>query len=569
MATIVNKSDWTVKSPPPEDFLSVVSGAGFSPEHAPFIAQLLWARGINTKEKIEKFFNPDYTTGVHDPFLFKGMEKAATRVVRAIQNKEKIIVFADYDADGVDGAVIMAEFLKKAGGEHEVFIPDRFTESYGLTLERIDEFKELGARVLITIDCGVTDYDEVEKANSFGMDVIILDHHIVPPKWPNAYAIIDHKQEDDTYPEKVLCGTGLAFKLVQAVLKKERFGLVEGWEKWFLDAVAIATVADMVPLTGENRVLVKYGVEVIKKMRRPGLKALLGEKAIHPQEITAETIGFYIAPRINAASRMDHANTAFELMLTDEDEKADWLARRLEEKNQERRTLVEKILKTLEVRLAGKEPPIIIFEGSPEWPAGVLGIAANRILEKYGCPVFLYGILPDIVKGSCRAGKGFNVVELMRGAEDCFDDFGGHAVSGGFSMKLENVERLKAKLQASLEQFAPPDSEPIQADAEIALKDVTSELYALTKSFEPFGQENPKPLFSLRGVKLKEVKHVGADQTHVKLKLGDEGLGAIYFRGSHNGFKTGDTVDILAELQENTWRGTTKIELNIVEAVKK
>src|SRR3990167_9016734 len=503
MATIVNKSDWTVKSPPPEDFLSVVSGAGLSPEHAPFIAQLLWARGINTKEKIEKFFNPDYTTGVHDPFLFKGMEKAATRVVRAIQNKEKIIVFADYDADGVDGAVIMAEFLKKAGGEHEVFIPDRFTESYGLTLERIDEFKELGARVLITIDCGVTDYDEVEKANSFGMDVIILDHHIVPPKWPNAYAIIDHKQEDDTYPEKVLCGTGLAFKLVQGVLARKNYGIIPGWEKWLLDSVAIATVADMVPLTGENRVLVKYGIDVLKKMRRPGIRSILKQRNIQPSEITAETIGFVLAQRINAASRMDHANTAFELLLTENQIEAEWLAKRLEEKNTERRGLVDEILKKLDEKLAGVESPKLIFEGSAEWPAGVLGIAANRLLEKYHCPVFLYSELPGVIKGSCRSFEGVNVVELMRHASDLFSDFGGHAFSGGFSLLPEKLEDLEKRLRKSLDSFIYKEISR-EADAEISLDDVTPEIYAMLQELEPFGQGNPKPVFLLHDILIKE-----------------------------------------------------------------
>ena len=466
--------------------------------------------------------------------------------------------------------------MKKVEANFEVFIPDRFVEQYGLSMARIEEFKGLGAKLIITIDCGITDFNEIEKANEYGIDTIIFDHHIVPPKWPNAYAIIDHKQEDDTYPEKVLCGTGLAFKLVQGVLAKKNYGITPGWEKWLLDCVAIATVADMVPLIGENRVLVKYGIDVLKKMRRPGIRSILKQRNIQPSEITAETIGFTIAPRINAASRMDHANTAFELLLTKNQIEAEWLAKRLEEKNLERRGLVEEILKKLDEKLAGIESPKLIFEGSAEWPAGVLGIAANRLLEKYHCPVFLYSPQINVVKGSCRASEGVNVVELMREAEDCFSDFGGHAFSGGFSLLPEKLEELEKKLRESLDGFIYKEVSR-EADAEIFLDDVNSETYALLQKLEPFGQGNSKPVFLIKDIVIKELRHVGSDQTHVKMKLGNDGLalrspqgevGAIFFRGSHNGFKQGDRVDVLAELQENRWNGFTNIELNIVDAIK-
>ena len=531
------------------------------------LRQLLWNRGLKTKEEIEKFLNPDYEKHVHDPFLFKGMEKAVLRVIKAIDSKEKIIIFADYDADGIDGAVVLAEFLKKVEANFEVFIPDRFVEQYGLSMARVEEFKGLGAKLVITIDCGITDFNEIEKANEYGIDTIIFDHHIVPPKWPNAYAIIDHKQEDDTYPEKVLCGTGLAFKLVQGVLARKNYGIIPGWEKWLLDSVAIATVADMVPLTGENRVLVKYGIDVLKKMRRAGIRSILQSRNIQPQEITSGTIGFVLSPRINAASRMDHANTAFELLLTENQIEAEWLTKRLEEKNTERRGLVDEILKKLDEKFAGVESPKLIFEGSREWPAGVLGIAANRLLEKYHCPVFLYSRQQNVVKGSCRASEGVNVVELMRGAEDCFSDFGGHAFSGGFSLLPEKLEDLEKRLRKSLDSFIYKEISR-EADAEISLDDVTPEIYAMLQELEPFGQGNPKPVFLLHDILIKELRHVGSDKTHVKMKLSDKGIGAIYFRGSHNGFKAGDTVDILAELQENRWNGFTNIELNIVDAVK-
>ena len=361
-----------------------------------------------------------------------------------------------------------------------------------------------------------------------------------------------------------------------------------GWEKWLLDCVAIATVADMVPLTGENRVLVKYGIDVLKKMRRPGIRSILKQRNIQPSEITAETIGFVLAPRINAASRMDHANTAFELLLTENQIEAEWLAKRLEEKNTERRGLVDEILKKLDEKLAGVESPKLIFEGSAEWPAGVLGIAANRLLEKYHCPVFLYSELPGVIKGSCRSFEGVNVVELMRHASDLFSDFGGHAFSGGFWMLPEKLPFLKERLVNALDSGGFEKKEVVvEADFEFTIEDVNAEVFNVISKLQPFGQGNPKPVFLVKDVVIKELRHVGSDQTHVKMKLlarrslgeggGDEGLalrspqgevGAIYFRGSHNGFKQGDRVDVLAELQENKWNGTSNIELSIVDAVK-
>ena len=561
--------NWIVKPSVPEEFFVLLTNSKQPITPNRLIGQLLWNRGLKTAEEIEKFLNPDYEKHVHDPFLFKGMEKAAGRLIRAVDAGEKIIVFADYDADGIDGAAILAGFLKKGEADFDVFIPDRFVESYGLSMKRIDEFKALGAKLIITVDCGVTDYDEIEKANEYGMDVVVMDHHIVPPRWPNAHAIVDHKQEDETYPEKVLCGTGLAFKLIQGVLLKKRYGTVPGWEKWLLDAVAIGTVADMVPLTGENRVLVKYGIDVMKKMRRPGLRAMLRAKNILPENITAETIGFTIAPRINAASRMDHANIAFELLMTENQYEADWLSKRLEEKNAERKTLVEAIVGELERKLAGIESPKLILEGSSEWPAGVLGIAANRLLEKFGCPVFLYSEMPAVVKGSCRAPDGMNVVELMRSTKDVFSDFGGHAHSGGFSIPPEKLITMRPQLEEIIESGSFERREtPVEADAEMELSQVNADTYAAISELEPFGQGNPKPVFLLKNVLIRELRRVGQDQTHVKMKLGEQGIGAIFFRASHNGFKEGERIDVLANLQENRWNGNTNIELNIIDAVK-
>lgn len=592
MAIFVNSKKWIVKPPATEDYLRLISNLQFprlpwsavetaggrAISNPILFGQLLWNRGLKTEEEIEKFLHPDYEKHTHDPFLFKDMEKAVERIFKAIKNKEKIMVFADYDADGISGAVVMSEFLKKAEAEFDVSIPDRYKEQYGLSMGKVEEFQISGVKLLITIDCGVTSFNEIEKANGYGMDVIILDHHIVPPRWPNAFAIIDHKKEDETYPEKILSGAGLSFKVAHAVIKKhgEELGIIRGWEKWLLDCVAIAAVADMVPLTGENRVFVKFGIDVLGKMRRIGLRSMLVLRNISASDITAETIGYTIAPRINAASRMDHANTAFELLVTENQVEADWLAKNLEEKNAERRGIVDDILKQVQQKLGEPDSIKLIFEGNDTWPPGVLGIAANRLTEKYGCPSFLYSIVAGVVKGSCRAPDGVDLVSFMSKAGDLLSDFGGHKLAGGFSADPKNVSMLEKRLRELAESLVYDKTTAIfEADAEIALEDVNLGTFKLINYLEPFGKENPKPLFILRNIDIKEVRHVGQDQTHVKMKLTqesralrsfNEGVGAIYFRAAHNGFKQGDKLDILAELQENKWNGNTAIELNIIDA---
>ncbi|MFY9461787.1 MAG: single-stranded-DNA-specific exonuclease RecJ [Candidatus Sungiibacteriota bacterium] len=555
-----SESKWSVKPAPPAEFFT-----GF-PDVPPLVASLLWNRGISDKNAAKAFLNPDYENTILSPFLFRDMKRAAERIENAIFRKEKITVFGDYDADGVCGASIMHKFLKEAGADFDVYIPDRGRESFGLSLQKVRDFHEAGTKILITIDCGVTDYDEIELANSMGMDVIILDHHVVPPKWPNATAIIDHKHPDETYPEHVLSGAGLAFKLVQALLSSGKFELPAGWEKWLLDIVAIAAVADMVPLTGENRALVTYGLKVLRKTKHLGLRELFRLQNRDQRDADVETISHFIAPRINAASRMDHANTAFNLLTTENEEEARWLAQRLEEKNNERKQVVEDILEDLNAKLSVKEPAAVIFEGSAEWPAGVLGLAATRLVETYHRPVFLYAINDELVKGSCRAPAGVNVVELMSRTAEFLSDFGGHTLSGGFSVMPEHLPTLKEKLELAGKEIKPGEKPLIEADAELTLDEVGDVTYELVKMLEPFGQGNPRPLFLVRNAKIADLRKVGADGKHLKMKLGSRFVGAIYFKAGENGFKIGDTIDVMAELSENIWNGSRNIELRIIDA---
>lgn len=528
---------------------------------------MLWNRGVKEKAAVESFLSPNYESGVLDPFLFRHMKQAVERIENAVERGEKITVFGDYDADGVCGTAILASFFKKINANFDVYIPDRSREHFGLSLQKVKDFYNDGTKVLITIDCGVTDFDEIELGNSLGIDTIILDHHLVPPKWPNAFAIIDHKHPEETYQEHVLSGAGLAFKLTQALVKSKKFSVPQGWEKWLLDLVAIAAIADMVPIVGENRVLVSYGLKVLAKAKRLGLKNLFDLKEKSPKDSDTETISHFIAPRINAASRMDHANTAFAILTTENEEEARWLSRRLEEKNDERKRLVEDILDGLHEKISSRSIPSVIFEGSREWPAGVLGLAANRLVETYQRPVFLYAENEEMIKGSCRAPNGINVVELMGKAGNALADFGGHALSGGFAAIPENLPRLKETLENATKDLIteyPPQS--IEADAELSIDEVNGATFGCVKTLEPFGQGNPRPIFLIRNIKIADLRKVGADGNHLKLKLGHRYTGAIYFRAGDNNFRIGDTIDIIAELQENIWNGTRNIELRIIDA---
>ncbi|MBU6415168.1 single-stranded-DNA-specific exonuclease RecJ, partial [Patescibacteria group bacterium] len=487
-----------------------------------------------------------------------------------IANKEKIIVFADYDADGICGSTVLHDFLKEVGADFETFIPDRFREPFGLTEDRVRQFHSAGAKLVITVDFGVTDYDEVELANSLGLDVIILDHHIVPPRWPNAYAVVDHKQPDDAYPSKVLCGTGLAFKLVQGILAKERYGLMPGWEKWLLDVVAIATVADMVPLIQENRTLLHYGLKVLQKTRRIGLQKLFEKSGVAQNRISEETIGFSIAPKINASSRMDHSNTSFELLTTMNEKEAEWLVERVWQSNEERRKIVEEILAKIKLRLQGMlEIPKIIFEGAEGWPPGVLGIVANRLVELYQRPSFVYSVIEQgVVKGSCRSALGVNVVSMMRTCEDVLSDFGGHDWSGGFSTDVSKLSALEEKIiRYPVEINGVNGSKPIEIDMELDLQTVGWNEYHDIKKMAPFGIANPEPLFLAKYCEVGRVRLMGEGERHARIVFKNIPYEAIaFFRGADlKNIKEGDRIDIVFAMQANRWNGNEKLEMRMVD----
>ncbi len=420
------------------------------PNHTDLLDLLLSNRGISIEDR-ERFLNPSYENGIYDPYLMKDMERAVVRIFEAIEAKEKIVIYSDYDCDGIPAAVIMNDFFHKIDYENfSIYIPDRHDEGYGLHHDAIDQFINDEIKLLITFDLGITATEEVAKAQAGGIDVIITDHHLPQEETPRAYAILNPKQEGCNYPDKMLCGAGVAFKLVQALVLKygEYWKINNGWEKWLLDMAGVATLSDQVPLLDENRVLAFYGLKVLRKGHRIGLVELFKKAGVDITKLNEEDITFTLAPRINAASRMADPMKAFELLATTNPINARVLSDHLVKINDERKIMVAHIMKDVKNVLKKREDKALIVIGNPSWRIGILGLIASKITEEYKKPVFVWGEDGNgTIRGSCRSWGGINLVELMTTLpENSLIEFGGHKSAGGFSVSYEEVHFLEERL---------------------------------------------------------------------------------------------------------------------------
>jgi single-stranded-DNA-specific exonuclease len=541
--------------------------------------KLLRNRGITTREAAERFLHPVYERDIHDPFLILNMEKAVDRIIAALDNSERIVIYGDYDCDGVPGSVILHDLFKKIGYENfENYIPHRYGEGYGLNREAIEKFGRSGTTLLITVDCGITDVAEVEYANELGIDVIITDHHLAQEPLPKAFAIIDSKQRGDTYPDNMLCGAGVAWKLAQALLKKRRstWNIPEGWEKWLLDMAGLSTIADMVPLQNENRAIAHFGLKVLRKSPRPGLMKLLRKLRIDQRYLTEEDVGFSIAPRINAASRLSVPYEAFELLSTTDETKADLLSTHLNEMNDVRKGMVASMIKEAKHKIKARGIREVIVVGNPNWRPGLLGIAAHQLLEDYQRPVFVWGREGTAhIKGSCRSDGSVNIVELMANVrKGVFLDAGGHELSGGFSVMNEQIHFLEDEI---IEVYKKMEKREItestsSIDSPLLLREVTWETYRLIEQLAPFGTGNPKPLFLFENVEVKGIKMFGKEKNHLELQFQDETgrtIPAIGFFISPEQFKTsvheGGTLNLVASIEKSVFRGRPELRLRIVD----
>ena len=560
-------------------------------KYSELLRELFHKRGIRNEEEAEIFLNPDYKRDLYNPFLMRDMERACVRLYEAIEHKEKIIIYADYDCDGVPGAVILTDLFKLINYfNFEVYIPERNSEGYGLNMEAIAGFKESKVKLIITVDLGITAVAEVAQTAVEGIDVIITDHHIPPKTLPKAYAILNPKVDDPDapvgtgYPEKMLCGAGVVFKFVQGFLKKygEYYNVRTGAEKWMLDMAGLATLSDMVPLLGENRAIATFGLKVLRKSPRPGLQKLLSNMKVDQKNITEDDVGFMLTPRLNAASRMGSPRSAYEVLATEDIARAGAIAEHLSEINDERKNIVVTIMREVNRTFEKRKVKEVIVVGNPKWRVGVLGLVAAKIADEHGKPVFVWGKDEnDCIRGSCRSGGAVSVVELMSTTSEYFREFGGHEGAGGFTAVAEKIHFLEDALSSSSVKLLKKKkikhdlNNDTYHDMQLGLGDVNRKNWAEISRLAPFGLGNEKPLFLFQGVKIEKVRKFGKNGSgeHLEILVSD-GTGkakAVSFFATPESFKAplveGKSVDLYATFDLSRWGGREDLRLRITDVI--
>ncbi len=555
------------------DVASVVSQSDTSPH--PVIQLLLEQRGVFGDEARERFFFPDYERDMYDPFLFVAMRQVIDRIKQAKQNGERVGVFGDYDADGVTSSVILRTGLEAIGLIVSVYIPNKNTEGHGLHHNAIESFVADGVTLAFTVDCGMTNHAEILEAKQRGIEFIIIDHHHTPEVLPEAFAIINPKLPGAGYPFTELCGAGTAFKVVQA-LYRELLPEALPQLKWLLDVTAIGTIADVMPLIGENRTIAHFGLIVLGKTRRIGLQELFAVGRIpiddnHPP--TAWSVSFQMAPRINATSRMAHAREAHRLLMTTDRVEARDLALEIERHNVERRKVSDYITEQVR-KIAEVSDKKLIFAVDEHFAFGVVGLVAGRIAREYGKPTVVLQRGAEESQGSLRSVPELNIIEAIEECGDLLVKFGGHAQAAGLTVRNEQLDAFREKF----EQVVARRMEGIEAEAELLIDArvspylLTTELLRDLKRMAPFGQGNPEPMFLVENMSVEETRMVGKGNKHLKLVLrskdgGNRQWDAIAF-GLGEQFpdlKRGEKLDVVVQLDDNTWNGTTKLQLKIVD----
>ncbi|MBN1372534.1 MAG: single-stranded-DNA-specific exonuclease RecJ [Anaerolineaceae bacterium] len=550
---------WEVGQPAPLDVFNALA------EYPPVFRQVLYNRGIFTSEDAQRYLHPEQTQGF-DPFLLKDMPKAVERVLYALDQQEKVVVYGDYDVDGVTATALLVEVLAALGANVNWHIPNRFDEGYGLNNEALHELAGRGVDLVITVDCGIRSPREANLAAQLGLDLIVTDHHHPAEELPEAAAVICHKQDGDGYPDKDLAGVGLAYKLAEALLMRRP---LEGQpvENW-LDLVALGTVADVVPLLGENRRLVRLGLARLRQGRRQGLLSLAGASGLRDlSQITAGDIGFVLGPRLNAAGRMDTALDSLRLLLERDPQRSGLMAQQLDGQNRDRQkqTVIIQEAATAMAQEAGGED--ILFAFSPDFSAGLVGLAASRLVDAYYRPAVVGHIEDGHARASCRSIPEFHITQALDECRELLVRHGGHSVAAGFTVQLERLEELKSRLaEIAQRELGGRELVPVlKADAEIELDTLSPDLFGYLDLLEPTGQSNSVARFVSRNVRVVRSRTVGADAQHLKLTLsgGRIYFDAIAFRQGHWFGKLPETIDILYTFERNVYNGNVTMQLNI------
>lgn len=521
--------------------------------------QLLKSRKINDRDS---FLHPKYQS-FGDVFLLPDMEKAVKRIKEASLKKQKIVIYGDYDIDGLSASCVLYNAFEAFGFKDvEVYIPNRFIEGYGLTIGSVDRIKEMRADLIVTVDTGSLSHKEVDHANSLGIDVIITDHHNVADQHPKAIAVINPKRKDHSYPYRDFAGVGVAFKLVQALMTELK-GLDNGQEKWLLDFVALGTVCDIVPLSGENRMLVSYGLKVLKVSKREGIKALIASSGIDLSNINTFDIGFKIGPRLNATGRLKTARLALDILLTKDLRSALDMAEELNNLNNERKLIQEKILKQAEIEAEKQSDLKVLVVSQTGWNHGVIGIVASKLVEEFKKPTYiLEEMAGGLSKGSARSYGDFSVGEGIKYASRVIEKGGGHKLAAGVTLKTDNIPNFRNLVNEYYETLKLKDQEKYlvkQADLVLeSLEGIDLELLNLISDLEPFGNENSEPVFEIRSLRILKKYLMGKDKNHVRYLLQDKKgnrISAVKFNFDETFiFDEQDTVDIRISLLKNEWK---------------
>jgi len=556
---------WTIKPKPEQEAIDQLSEA-LGVEN--LVAQLLIQRGITNFEEAKAFFRPELTH-LHDPFLMKDMDKAVQRIEQAIAKGENMLVYGDYDVDGTTSVALMSSFLMETYPNVATYIPDRYLEGYGISFQGIDFAADNDVSLMIALDCGIKAIDQIKYAKEKGIDVIVCDHHRPGQQLPEAVAVLDPKQEDCEYPYKELCGCGVGFKLIQALASKQGKTIKDLMP--YLDLVATAIAADIVPITGENRVLAHYGLQVINEHPRTGIKALIDQTK--KRELTITDVVFIIAPRINAAGRMKHGQHAVTLLSETNFAQAQQYAAEIELFNTERRSLDQEITQEALVQIQEnqEEDKFTSVVYNENWHKGVIGIVASRLTETYYRPTLVFTKSGDKLAASARSVKGFDIYNALEGCSDCLEQFGGHMYAAGLTLLEEQYEAFKNQFEKVVSETIDPKllQPEITVDTKIAMHQITPKLMRILKQFAPFGPGNMTPIFMAEGLKdTGYARGVGEDEKHLKCSVyqpGSNPIGAI-------GFNLGDKLNVVKRikpfdavfsLDENEWNGTVSLQLKL------
>lgn len=530
--------------------------------------KILASRNID-KDKLNSFLSPDYDLEKGDPYLLPDMQKAVDRIKTAYEKGEKIVIYGDYDVDGISATALLLDAFESFGFKDiQSFIPNRFVEGYGMTIGAVDKIKSMDANLIITVDCGSLCHNEISYANSLGIDTVVTDHHNVAETPPPAVAAVNPRFGGHLYPFSDLAGVGVAFKLVQA-LQKELDGLPEGYEKWLLDLVALGTVCDIVKLTGENRANVYWGIEVMKKQRRTGLKALMAVANIDKADISAKTLGFVFGPRINAAGRMETASLALDMLISKNGDDALNKANYIDNLNSHRRQMQDDIFKeACKIALDYKDDDVLVINGK-NWNHGIIGIVAAKILEKFKKPVYILAEDDNgETKGSARSFGDFSAADAVRAADDIIIKGGGHAAAAGVTLKNDKISDFRQRVNEFYSSLQLNNQERYllpKADVEIDdFSEINEDLVGKIATMEPFGNGNPEPVIKITAADIVNVQHMGTDGQHIKLSARDSDgvvIRMLAFNAPENFLcKPGDTASIWFRPVINEWQGIRSVE---------